>query len=37
MFMWMKTSTPPSLSRNIRKKLEYLLCFKKNEIDKLNG
>lgn len=37
MFMWMKTSTPPSLSKNIRKKLEYLLCFKKNEIDKLSG
>ena len=37
MFMWMKTSTPPSLSKNIRKKLEYLLCFKKDEINNLSG
>jgi len=35
--MWMKTSTPPSLSKNIRKKLEYLLCFKKDEINNLSG
>ncbi len=36
-FMWMKTSTPPSLSRYIRRKLEYILCFKKNELLGLNG
>lgn len=36
-FMWMKTSTPPSLSKNVRKKLEYILCFKKNELLGLNG
>ena len=37
MFMWMKTSTPPSLSKNIRKKLEYILCYTKNNIENLNG
>ncbi|MCE2687838.1 MAG: site-specific DNA-methyltransferase [Rickettsiales bacterium] len=37
MFMWMKTSTPPSLSKNIRKKLEYIICYTKNNIENLNG
>ncbi|KZX10139.1 DNA methylase [Methanobrevibacter curvatus] len=36
-FNWMKTSTPPSLSKNVRKKLEYVLCFKKLKINGLNG
>ena len=26
-FNWMKTSTPPSLSKNVRKKFEYVLCY----------
>ena len=30
-FSWMKTATPPSLSINIRKKLEMLLLYKKSE------
>lgn len=28
-FNWMKTATPPSLSKTIRKKYEYVLCYKK--------
>ncbi|CAC13570.1 TYPE III RESTRICTION-MODIFICATION SYSTEM: METHYLASE [Mycoplasmopsis pulmonis] len=36
-FMWMKTSTPPSLSKNVRKKLEYILCYTKNSISGLKG
>ena len=37
-FNWMKTATPPSLSRNIRRKLEYILCYSKSYfINGLNG
>lgn len=28
-FSWMKTATPPSLSKNIRRKFEYVLCYRK--------
>lgn len=28
-YMWEKTSTPPALSKKIRKKLEYILCYAK--------
>ena len=28
----MKTATPPSLSKNIRKKFEYVLCYKKKDL-----
>ena len=38
-FNWMKTATPPSLSKNIRKKFEYVvLCYlQDNENKGLNG
>lgn len=37
-FNWMKTATPPSLSKNIRKKLEYILCYSKSDAcNGLNG
>ncbi|WP_222986803.1 site-specific DNA-methyltransferase [Psittacicella melopsittaci] len=36
-FMWMKTSTPPSLSKQVRKKLEYILCYGKEIIPEFNG
>ena len=37
-FNWMKTATPPSLSKNLRKKFEYILCYSKKELIKgLNG
>lgn len=29
MYMWEKTSTAPALSRKVRKKLEYILCYGK--------
>ena len=32
LFNWMKTATPPSLSKNIRKKFEYVLCYKKKDL-----
>jgi adenine-specific DNA-methyltransferase len=28
-FLWEKTSTPPALSKKVRKKSEYVLCFEK--------
>ncbi len=28
MFLWNKTSTPPSLSKDVRKKYEYIICYK---------
>lgn len=31
-FDWMKTATPPSLSKNVRRKYEYVLCYKKGKI-----
>ena len=37
LFSWMKTATPPSLSKTLRKKLEYVLCYKKNVLDVLIG
>lgn len=36
-FMWMKTATPPSLSKNVRKKLEYILCYRKSTFEGLFG
>jgi adenine-specific DNA-methyltransferase len=34
----MKTATPPSLSKNLRKKFEYILCYAKKELENgLNG
>ena len=32
-FDWMKTATPPSLSPTVRKKYEYVLCYKKDKMD----
>lgn len=29
-FLWEKTSTPPALSKKVRKKMEYVLCYEKN-------
>ena len=31
-FDWMKTATPPSLSKTVRRKFEYVLCYKKGQI-----
>ncbi len=28
-FLWEKTSTPPALSKKVRKKMEYVLCYEK--------
>ncbi|MFK8281413.1 site-specific DNA-methyltransferase [Capnocytophaga cynodegmi] len=28
-FLWNKTATPPSLSKDVRKKYEYILCYQK--------
>ena len=36
-FMWMRTSTPPSLSKTIRKKMEYIPCYTKKDIPVLIG
>lgn len=37
-FDWMKTATPPSLSKVVRKKFEYVLCYKKDDLSYfLNG
>lgn len=37
-FDWMKTATPPSLSKVVRKKFEYILCYKKEYLsNSLNG
>lgn len=33
-FDWMKTATPPSLSKNVRKKFEYVICYKKDILTK---
>jgi len=33
-FMWNKTATPPSLSKDIRKKYEYILCYQKSQCRK---
>lgn len=30
MYMWEKTSTAPALSKKVRKKLEYILCYARN-------
>lgn len=29
-FLWEKTSTPPALSKKVRKKMEYVLCYEKS-------
>lgn len=34
---WKKTATPPSLSKTIRKKFEYILCYKKGMLSALCG
>ena len=31
-FSWNKTSTPPSLSKNVRKKYEFILSYKKSDL-----
>lgn len=37
-YKWNKTSTPPSLSKKVRQKYEYILCFqKKDNSDVFNG
>lgn len=36
-FKWMKTSTPPSLSKNVRRKMEVVFCYKKSEIKGLTS
>lgn len=36
-FMWMRTSTPPSLSKTIRKKMEYIPCYANGSIPTLVG
>lgn len=33
-FLWEKTSTPPALSKKVRKKFEYVLCYEKNRDNK---
>ena len=33
-FSWVKTSTPPALSRKSRKTNEYILCYEKNKSEK---
>lgn len=33
-YFWKKTSTPPALSYKIRRKLEYVLCYQKEDIEK---
>src|SRR5699024_5294505 len=32
-FLWNKSQNPPSLSHTIRRKFEYILCYKKNRLD----
>jgi len=37
-YKWNKTSTPPSLSKKVRQKFEYVICFQKQNSDKIfNG
>ena len=36
-FSWRKTSTPPSLSSSVRRKLEYIFCYAKTDTIALNG
>ncbi len=37
-FNWMKTATAPNLSKTIRNKMEYILCYSKGNVDfTLNG
>ena len=35
-FFWMRTATPPSLSRTVRRKMEPLICYRKSMDQKLN-
>ncbi|MDQ0105795.1 adenine-specific DNA-methyltransferase [Chitinophaga terrae (ex Kim and Jung 2007)] len=30
-FLWEKTSTPPALSKKVRKKMEYVICYEKSK------
>ncbi|MBU0279181.1 site-specific DNA-methyltransferase, partial [Gemella sp. zg-1178] len=32
-YKWNKTSTPPSLSKKVRNKFEYVICYEKNRTD----
>ena len=36
-FSWQKTSTPPNLSLRTKKSIEYIVCFKKGNIETLKG
>ena len=36
-FKWIKTATPPSLSKTLRRKMEYILCYSKKQILGFNG
>ena len=35
-FFWMRTATPPSLSKTVRRKMEPLICYRKSMDQKLN-
>ena len=35
-FFWMRTATPPSLSKTVRRKMEPLICYRKSVDKKLN-
>ena len=35
-FFWMRTATPPSLSKTVRRKIEPLFCYRKSVTEKLN-
>ena len=35
-FFWMRTATPPSLSKTVRRKIEPLICYRKSVTEKLN-
>ncbi len=33
-FFWMRTATPPSLSKTVRRKMEPLICYRKSVVEK---
>ena len=35
-FFWMRTATPPSLSKTVRRKMEPLICYRKSVTERLN-
>ena len=35
-FFWMRTATPPSLSKTVRRKMEPLICYRKSVVEKLS-